>query len=25
MAGELISRQIAGNGNAVFTVLINTW
>jgi hypothetical protein len=25
MAGELIGRQITGNGNAVFTVLINTW
>jgi hypothetical protein len=25
MAGELISRQITGNSNAVFTVLINTW
>jgi hypothetical protein len=25
MAGELISLQITGNSNAVFTVLINTW
>jgi len=25
IAGALISLQITGNGNAVFTVLINTW